>query len=401
MAQLNSRREGFALVGAIAALVLIGVLVTGGFVAATQEGAISESVRYSSEAFNAAEVGMNEVIGTWKVADYQSASGGEETFDLCRDGTSAPEGTCTGGSPVGRYTVSVSPLGTSGELFLVRSRGELPRHGRLNRPERELARVVRTSDFELAMDRAVTVGGPLKLGGTAQINGKDAVPPTFKNRDQCSDTGTQTGVVAKDTSEVKQQGNAKIEGDPRKRPDPSIDGETFAQFGNMTYEDLTKLANFVIPNQGLQTTSPKLKNGRCDYGDRSNWGAPKDSTHLCHDFFPIVHVEGSLHINAQGQGQGILLVDGDLKLNGGYEFYGIVIVRGTLQGGNGGAKIYGGTFVRGGAELENPSEIQGNPVVNLSTCAITRAIQNNDNFAYARPISSRSWFDLSAVGAGS
>jgi hypothetical protein len=400
MPQLNTRREGFALVGAIAALVLIGVLVTGGFVAATQEGAISESTRYSSEAFNAAEVGMNEVVGTWQVADYQAAPK-DTTLDLCRNGTSAAVGACQGGAPIGRYAVSVSPLGGSGELFLVRSRGELPRHGRLNRPERTLARVVRISDFNIAMDRAVTVGGPLKLGGTAEINGQDAIPSTFANKDKCTDTGKKTGVVARDTAAVTQQGNARIEGEPRKRSDPSIDGETFAQFGNLTYEDLAKMANFKIPNQGLQTTAPKLTaNGRCDYGEKSNWGAPKDSTHACRNFFPIVHVEGSLHINAQGQGQGILLVDGDLKLNGGYEFYGIVIVRGTLQGGNGGAKIYGGTFVRGGAELENPSEVQGNPVVNLSTCAITRAIQNNDNFAYARPISSRSWFDLSALGAG-
>jgi hypothetical protein len=105
-------------------------------------------------------------------------------------------------------------------------------------------------------------------------------------------------------------------------------------------------------------------------------------------------------MNSKGSGQGILLVDEDLKLNGGYEFYGIVIVMGKLEGGNGGAKIYGGTIVRGGANLDNPSEVQGNPVVNLSSCAIERAVQNNDAFAFAKRISSRSWFDLSAVGVG-
>jgi hypothetical protein len=189
-------------------------------------------------------------------------------------------------------------------------------------------------------------------------------------------------------------------GDPSKREDESITADSFTQFGDLSYEDLANMATFTIPHQGLQTTGPKLKNNRCDYSDQSNWGSPLLPDHACKDFFPIIHVTGSLHMNAKGSGQGILLVDGDLKLNGGYEFYGIVIVMGKLEGGNGGAKIYGGTFVRGGAELDNPSQVQGNPVVNLSSCAIERAIQNNDAFAFASPISSRSWFDLSAVGVG-
>jgi hypothetical protein len=398
MIRLNARREGFALVTAIAALVLIGVLVTGGFVAATQEGAISNSTRYSADAFNAAEFGLNEVVGTWRVADYAAAVGQPPIErELCRDGTSVnADPGCTGGAAVARYTVELSSLG--GELYLVLSSGEVARHGRLNEPERTLGRVVRFRNFDIAMDRAVTVGGPLGMGGTAEINGEDAIPPTFYDNDKCTSTGTQTGVVARDPDKVTTKGNSRIKGEPAKRGDPSIDSDSFTQFGDLTYEELTQMATFTIPHQGLSTTSPKLKDGRCDYGDRTNWGSPLLPNHACKDFFPIIHVEGSLHMNAQGSGQGILLVDGDLKLNGGYEFYGIVIVMGKLEGGNGGAKIYGGTFVRGGAELENPSQVQGNPVVNLSTCAIERAIQNNDAFAYASPISSRSWFDLSAVG---
>jgi hypothetical protein len=402
MKRLDTRRDGFALPAAIVALVLVGVLVTGGFVAATQEGHISESTRLSGEAFNIAELGLNEFIGGVRVVNYGFAMApAQPSWEVCRDGSVVlMPATCSNGAAIGTYTVQVRPLGTSDELFMVQSTGKVTRHGQYNEPSRTLATVVRSRTLDIAMDRAVTVGGPLHTSGNAEINGEDAIPGTFYDKESCTSTGTQAGVVAKDPDQVTTKGNSRIKGEPPKRGDESIDSISITQFGDLSYEDLTEMATFTIPNQGVHTTGPKLKDGRCDYSDQSNWGSPLDPNHLCKDFFPIIHVTGSLHMNSKGSGQGILLVDEDLKLNGGYEFYGIVIVMGKLEGGNGGAKIYGGTIVRGGANLDNPSEVQGNPVVNLSSCAIERAVQNNDAFAFAKRISSRSWFDLSAVGVG-
>jgi hypothetical protein len=399
MDRLDTQREGFALPAAIVALVLVGVLVTGGFVAVTQEGRISDSTRSSGEAFNIAELGLNEFIGGTKVSNYGNPI---PLVKVCRNGTTVKDAAeCTDGAAVGSYVVSVTQLGTSEALFQVSSTGVVARPGALNGPSRTLAAVVRRSrTLDIAMDRAVTVGGPLELGGTAEINGEDAIPSTFYDNDQCESTGTQAGVVAKDPDNVTTKGNSRIKGEPPKREDSSIDSASFEQFGDLRFDELVAMANFTIENNGVQSTSPKLKNGRCDYGDRTNWGAPLNPDHDCKDFFPIIYAEGDLHLRQQGSGQGILLVEGDLQLNGGYEFYGIVIVLGTLQGGNGAARIYGGTFVRGGANLDNPSAVQGNPVVNLSTCAINRARQNADAFAFANRISSRSWFDLSAVGVG-
>ena len=53
-------REGFALAGALLALVVVGALVTGSFFAASQESAIGVSSRYNDEAMYVAEYALNQ-----------------------------------------------------------------------------------------------------------------------------------------------------------------------------------------------------------------------------------------------------------------------------------------------------------------------------------------------------
>lgn len=408
MYRMDGRREGFALASAVVALVLVGVLVTGGFIAATQESRISESTYNATEALNIAEFGLNETVGTWQIEDYEeAASRPEETFLVCRDGTTVditadPTLTCPNAAPVGEYTVSVTPLGGSGALFLVQSTGRLLRSIQFNAaepPQRTVAMVVRTTDFNVDMDRAVTVYDKLTIQGNATVTGRDTIPKHWEN---CSPVAPgdemQTGVVAKDPNQVTTKGNGKLFGEPPKRPDPSLDKDSFGTFGDLTYEDLVAAANWTFPGGINPKTHPSTTPGNyCNYDDEMNWGAPlENKNHPCKNYFPIIHVTGDLQLNSNAQGQGILLVDGDLHLGGGYEFFGIVIVQGALRGGNGGSKIWGTTYVKGDAEIG--SELKGTPIVTLSSCAIEQAIKNNPAFSYAMPISSRSWFDFSAVG---
>lgn len=402
---LDSRRKGFALPTAIVALVLVGVLVTGGFIAATQEGRISRSTQFSSEAFNIAEYGLNEFLGTVRVADfphYMSPSAAE--WQLCEDGTTVDATTaCASGAGIGTYSIEVRSLDNSGELYLILSTGRVTRHGAGNEPVRTLARVVRTMSLEIDMNQAVTLAGPLTLSGNAKISGKDRHP----NGWDCSGyplSETSLGIVAKDTTKVqlgnnKNQRDKHLEGGMDQDPSIGEPGSDFDKLFSEMYDDLAQQANIVIPRTLSEKTGPSLSNGRCNYNDDLNWGAPENQNHDCADYFPVVHVKGDLELNANSTGQGILLVDGNVYVNGGFHFYGIVITRGTI-GRNGTSQIHGVVFAQSGVELNDPSVILGTATVQFSSCAARRALAGGDPFAFARPIDSRSWFDLSAVGVG-
>src|SRR5688572_21317838 len=63
MSVMKARREGFALAGAVLAMVLVGAIVTGGFYAANQETAVSRSAEMGDMAQYIAEVGLENTIG--------------------------------------------------------------------------------------------------------------------------------------------------------------------------------------------------------------------------------------------------------------------------------------------------------------------------------------------------
>ena len=395
MNAISSQRDGFALAAAIMALVLVGALVTGGFVAASQEGRASQSTVFGTEAQNIAEYGMEEVIGTWTVGQYAAIPAGAGS-SVTTSGSIA-----LAGAGSGAYDVTVSRLG--GDLFLVQSTGRVTGRGLLGGASRTLGMVVRTSNFSVAMDRAVQVNGPITVSGNAKVDGTDRVPSTWKNKDECSNLGVQTGIVARDTSQVEAKKKDAIIGDPPKRQDPNLPASADAIFGDYTFEDLASMATFTIPHGAtINNTAPSYTpTGACNQSDSRNWGAPKDSTSACHYFFPIIHAEGDLKLNSNAAGQGILLVEGDLHIAGGYEFYGIIVVKGSFQTGSGNARIYGTTIVFGETELGLISEstINGTPIVSLSSCAIDRAVNFSSEFR-ARPIASRAWIDLTGAGMG-
>src|SRR5690606_16293605 len=105
----KERREGFALSTTIVALVVIGLLVTGGFFAASQEGRISTSSADADVALRVAEHGINTVIGTWTIGGLTSAEkAGPGSVDLK-----------VGGRTVGTATVEARRLGD--RLYFVTS----------------------------------------------------------------------------------------------------------------------------------------------------------------------------------------------------------------------------------------------------------------------------------------
>ena len=131
---------------------------------------------------------------------------------------------------------------------------------------------------------------------------------------------------------------------------------------------------------------------KCDTSLESNWGAPTVSTSPCFNYFPIVYHYGDLSISGSGEGQGILLVEGNLDVQGRIDFYGPVIVTGgvNVRGtGSDDVKFYGGILAQN-VTLDD-SRLTGNATVNYSSCAIKRALQGS---AIPTPLKERSWVQL-------
>ena len=97
---------------------------------------------------------------------------------------------------------------------------------------------------------------------------------------------------------------------------------------------------------------------------------------------------GDLKITG-GEGQGILLVDGDLSVQGGAEFFGPVIVKGSLKTAATGGHFNGGVMAAN-VDLEQ-STLLGNAVVNFSSCALTKALAGAATPVF---VARRSWTEL-------
>ncbi len=72
----------------------------------------------------------------------------------------------------------------------------------------------------------------------------------------------------------------------------------------------------------------KITNGT--FGTVPNPFPPTDPTNPVGGVNQITYVPGSISINANTSGSGVLVIDGDLTLNAGLNFYGLIIVRGVL-----------------------------------------------------------------------
>jgi hypothetical protein len=384
-------RDGFALAAAILAMVLIGALVTAGFIAASQENRMGQSTRVANEAFYIAQAGLDSVVGSWRTAEYTAVPATGLTV--------GPVSVGAGGRVFGSYTGEVRPLG--GRLFLISSTGTTANQGRFSGAERALALLVRTRTMDMHMDRALQVNGNLSVGGNSLVNGNDRVPGGWGGLD-CEDRGQVNAIVADDDSNIEVFGSGEISG-PTERT--TLTTEDFTVFGDVTYQDLVDMARAggkSFPHGANVHPQPVVTDGRCVTTVMSNWGDPRSQASACFSYFPVIHAAGDLHLPSQSVGQGILLVDGDLHVTGRMQFFGIVIVRGNLQSTGTGGHLNGVTLVGGQSLIElNPndeSHALGNSLVQYSSCAIERAIRENDQISRGVPVFARSWVDLSAAG---
>ncbi len=368
-----SRHErGFALVGAVFALVIIAALIAGAFFASRQENTVGRNTQTYQRSFGAAEAGMATTVANWQTGTFNGLNVGD---------SSSASGTLPGNG--GSYSAVVKRL--DNQLFLIRTTGTDPS----GKGSRTLATLAKLNLIQMNFAASLTTRNSLKIGGSSLIDGRNTAPSGWG----CPPvTDTIPGITTRDSSQITRSGcnnwNCVI-GKPDVKSDTSINDSTFFKYGNQTWNDLIAMATINYSSGSIGHDS--LANGTCDTGNSGNWGEPlrgAGTVAPCYNYFPIIYINGSAHFTG-GAGQGILLVEGDLDVTGQFAFYGPVIVRGHLTTSGQGGHFNGGVM---SADVDlGQTSILGNAVMTYSSCAITSALQGNSN---GRQINSRSWAEI-------
>jgi hypothetical protein len=380
-------RNGFALAAAVFTLVILGVLVTGGFYIARQEARIGVASERASAAFYMAEEGANRVISEWDAATFESLS----------DWGSA---TVSGVTDDGTWSVDVTRM--SDYLYFLAATGGVSEGSAVyGGAGRTIGVVARRKNVKLEAPAAFSTKDKVRFVGKATVKGVDEIPPGWG--ENCPGPfENKAGILTNDSSSLSYKDqNFDISGEPPILEDEALLDEIFQVFGEMSWEELTALANHTVSPRNFNSIGPKVNAlGKCDESDEENWGDPLDPDGPCWGYFPMIHVEGPgiSKINGGGIGQGILLVDDDLWAGGDFVFYGLIIVKGKFETGGSGNRVIGGVLA-GNAEFEEQL-ISGGSIVEYSSCSLDRAAKENRNLTWVQPLERRSWVDLSSVVGG-
>jgi hypothetical protein len=381
------RAPGFALPVAVFALVVVGLLVTGGFYVARQESRIGVATEKGTTAFYIAERGGNEVLEAWNASTVGQLDGQDSTMR-------------TAATEEGRYRVTVTKL--SDWLYFLNSQGTVTRGGQmLNGATRTVGTLAKIRTIDMRPPAALTTVGGLAVGGSSQVVGYDSAPEGWDGVCDAGRTEDAPGILIDDTGEISSQG-AKFEllGDPPVSVNPTLTSDELLSFGDFPWNELVAMATVKLPPGATvtQTQPDSVSIGGhwiCTTGQWDNWGDPLNPGAACGNHFPVIYAQGNARIQSGDYGQGILLVEGDLQLTGGYSFFGPVVVKGTVSTTGTGAHFFGG-LIAANVQLETTT-VLGDALVQYSSCTVTRALLNNAALAIARPLAQRSWVDMTNV----
>ncbi|MCG6956656.1 MAG: hypothetical protein LJF04_11770 [Gemmatimonadetes bacterium] len=380
-------RRGFALPTAIGALVIVGILVTAGFYMARQEVRVGVASRYSAMAVNLAQSGANDVL-----VNRVSALTAMNIWDTT---------TLVDTAAAGVVSVKVTKLAM--RLYFLDATATVTEGGALwSGATRRIGLVTRMKSANMDPPAALATQDSLVVGGSSSVSGYDTIPSTWGSVCDSSATTNKPGIMIDDSSAIRTVGaSLEVNGDPAVQEDTTITVESLLSFGDLGWNDIVAMAEKTYPVgtstlNGVQPDSTTSGTGGyvCRTTTPDNWGDPVRPSGVCGNYFPIVYAAGDLHITG-GYGQGILLVEGDLTVDGGFEFYGPVFVKGELATQGTGGHFNGGV-VAANVNL-GTSTVLGNAVVSYSSCAVTRAVLGNSALTKVRPLTMRSWVDLSGV----
>jgi hypothetical protein len=383
----NWSKRGFALPVAVFALVVVGVLVTGGFYMARQETRIGVASKLGATAFYLAEGGANDVMANWDASAYSAVSAWGTT-------------TVVDTVDQGIRTVEITRM--TPRLFFLYATGTVTEGGALlSGATRSVGMILRLNTADILPPAALTTIGSLKLGGSSYVIGNDSIPGGWGGECAGTSSTNKPGVMIDDTANIEFVGTSwGMEGNPAQEQNPGLTADSLLTFGELHWDDLVRLAEMIYPTKQTGEIEPDsiLIGGvwRCNT-HLDNWGDPLNPDGVCGTHFPVIYAATDLDLTGgkYNAGQGILLVENDLKVAGNFQFFGPVIVKGTLSTSGTGGHFNGGV-IAANVDLDLTTVI-GDALVQYSTCAVTRAILNNSSLTRARPLENRSWVDLSSV----
>jgi hypothetical protein len=355
---------------AVFALLVMGVLAATSLLLGRQEHAAGANALRLQEALAAGEGGMHLQTALWNA----------EVLNVLAVGDSVPfSGSFATG---GWYRGATRRL--NDRLFLVRSEG----FSRDAEARQQVGMVVRLAPIEVALTAALRTGSVTAVAGLARLDGANRAPA---GRPDCDTTGPAVaGIHTPDAGGVSETGCAGapcVTGSPAVWADPALDSAALATFADTDFDGLRALAALTVAG-GTRLVGPSLIGGVCNVRDADNWGSPLTPGGPCGRYFPVVWSAGDLTVTG-GQGQGVLLVDGNLVIGGGFTFHGVVIVRGGVASEGPGGVIVGALVAVGGPESRN--DLGGNTLIQYSACAAAQGLLRG---APATPLRSRSWSRL-------
>ncbi len=369
---INNER-GIALLIAIIAIIVVGGLLIGVATSARLENRQAQNTGQMAQAFAMTELGLSETVADWYAGNFNSMA----IMDSSPISGTAPQG-------AGSYTGDIQRL--SQELFFLDVTGTSARGGSRQR----LGTFVKLRSVNVEIEASLTTRGGVRRSGNGQISGIDLPPAGWTG---CVGTANEAGIRVPGGGMVDDGGCPScIDGDPRIQVDPSIDDDTFFDFGDLDWNALTAMATktgFTLNNPRIGPTF--VAGGQCNYGDPENWGDPLTPGSTCGNYFPIIYAPGNLTLNV-GTGQGMLLIDGDLFVQGTFEFYGILIVRGRMRtaGGGAGSIHFRGAVMAANVDLDD-NRLGGNAQIQYSSCVLQRA---QTAAGIGSQLRSRGWLQL-------
>jgi type II secretory pathway pseudopilin PulG len=388
----HAPRDGFALVAALIAIALIGALIAGTFFGASQDLRLGASSGAAVRALAAAERAAYGALDGWdKRLTLRLPAGASLPPDSVR------------GAPDLLTVVRATKLNASTIAIVadaqVGGRSAIGAH-------RRIGITARFARPRLTLVAALAARGLVQVTSSAFVSGVDATPAAWTSDSLCApgalaaqlagSTDTVGAIASPDTTRICDGTCAggggpgsRLAGAPQRLELLSLaDTVPFRVFGAERWGSLAALADVVPPPGSTVSPSPVVTGLTCDPSAPGNWGDPR-RLGVCADYFPVIWAPGDLSI-AGGQGQGILLVEGDLTIVGPVTFAGVVLVRGRLRATG------GPTLLTGAVLVESPdpvgaATIDGATSIVYSRCAVGEALAAAPALL---PIARRGWVQL-------
>ena len=203
----QKEQRGFALPVTVFALVVVGVITTGGFFMAHMEGRIGVASENASLAFYLTEQGTVDVMNNWDSQLFGALA-------LWND-TVVTE-TYTG---LGQTTARITRM--TDFLYFVDVTGTVTKGGAVpSGASRRVGVTVRLVMADLAPPAALLTRGTTQLIGTAEVHGEDEVPDGWGP--MCTGSLEDLpGIVTDNADDISATGVAEFTGNPPWRRTPS------------------------------------------------------------------------------------------------------------------------------------------------------------------------------------